>query len=118
MKNRLTSNTVKVDMPITCSLEQVQSDYRLNQTCRLEAVSLEAMSISLPIKPDLIKEPILDYDLNLPQPFTRLRGQGQIQSMAWDNTNQQTHCQVKLEPMTLPQLVDYDILLTELSKSN
>lgn len=102
---------VDVDLPISVSLDDnlVKSNGRVND------ISINGMKLSLPLPFGMIEEETINFNLDLPNPFSKIKGRGRVQWKKWDQQNNCIQCGLKLEPMTLKQLEDLDAIVNELS---
>ena len=102
---------VDVDLPITVSID----DEQIQSAGRVSDLSINGMKVTLPLPFGMIEEETLDFNLELPNPFSKIKGRGKVQWKSWDGDNNCMQCGLKLEPMTLKQLSDIDEIVNELS---
>ncbi len=112
---------VYVDLPVTFTYEDEKGIRKICTQGRIQDISLNGMRVELPLSSELIERNRLDFKLDLPNPFVEIKGHGKIQWKRWNDEKNCTTCGLKLEPMTLKQLTDMDIIISEVmedAKSN
>ncbi|MCK5241143.1 PilZ domain-containing protein [bacterium] len=112
-KQRGSDNRAKVDIPIRFTYEDEEKNHKISSHGRIEDISINGMCVELPLSAELIEKKHLDFDLDLPNPFIKIKGQGHIQWKRWDAQKNCTTCGLKLAPMTLSQLSDWDMIISE-----
>ncbi len=126
MKNKDQANgrseeRVYVDIPMTFTYEDEKGMRKISTRGLIQDISLNGMRVELPLSSELIERNRLDFHLDLPNPFSKIKGHGKIQWKRWNAEKNCTTCGLKLEPMTLKQLTDMDIIISEVmddAKSN
>jgi PilZ domain len=107
-------NRVKVDIPIRFTYEDDETNRSITSRGRIEDISINGMCVELPLSAEIIEKNHIDFDVDLPNPFMKIKGQGKIQWKRWNAQKNCTTCGLKLEPMTLSQLSDLDMIIDEL----
>jgi len=115
-KQRGLDQRVKVDLPIRFTYEDEQTNRKISSQGRINNMSINGLQVELPLSSEIIEKDRLDFDLDLPSPFMKIKGQGKIQWKRWDSQKNCTLCGLKLEPMTLSQLTDLDVIINEVSE--
>lgn len=110
MKKRQ-NDRVEVNLPVSCSLEN--GGRRRLAAGFVRDLSISGMRISLPVPFSKLKAKILDFILELPAPFSIIRGTGEIQWARWDAGRRTTQCGVKLSPLSLRQLSELESIVRE-----
>jgi hypothetical protein len=119
MKNqRGSDDRVKVDLPITFTYEDEKTNRKISSRGHIEDMSINGMRVHLPLSSEIIENNHIDFLLELPNPFQQIKGHGKIQWKRWNADKQCTTCGLKLEPMTLSQLSDIDLIINELSEEH
>ncbi|MCD4814246.1 PilZ domain-containing protein [bacterium] len=104
---------VKVDIPIRFTYKDDSSTKKVTSSGRIDDISLNGMRVELPLSAEIIERDHIDFSLELPNPFMKIKGQGKIQWKRWNAEKNCTTCGLKLEPMTLSQLSDLDAIISE-----
>ena len=117
MKKNRPDQRVEVNFPVVCTLENRRNKKLLSEA-KLSNMSINGMKIDIPLPPNMLKQSIIDIDLNLPQPFAKIRSHGKIKWKKWQKDKKHTSCGVKLEPLTLKQLFDLHTIIDEVSAEN
>ncbi len=107
---------VKVDLPIKVSIEDQTLRDKVSTHGRVNDLSINGMKLSLPLAFGMIEEKDLDFDLELPNPFAKIKGRGKVQWKQWDEDKNCFQFGLALEPLTLKQLSDLDCIVNELSE--
>ncbi len=107
---------VKVDLPINVSIDDQTLRDKVATKGRVKDLSINGMKLSLPLAFGMINEEHLDFDLDLPNPFSKIKGRGKVQWKQWDEDKNCFQFGLALEPMTLRQLSDLDCIVNELSE--
>jgi len=113
---RRSDERIHVDLPITFMYENEHRNHKLSSHGRIQDISLNGMKVELPLSAELIENRSLDFAVELPNPFMQIKGHGQIQWKRWDAERNCTTCGLKLEPMTLKQLSELDIIISEITE--
>jgi c-di-GMP-binding flagellar brake protein YcgR len=113
---RRSDERIHVDLPITFTYENETKQQKISSRGRIQDISLNGMKVELPLSAELIENRFLDFSVELPNPFMHIKGHGQIQWKRWDADRNCTMCGLKLEPMTLKQLSDLDIIISEVTE--
>lgn len=113
---RRSDERIHVDLPITFSYENEHRNHKISSRGRIQDISLNGMKVELPLSAELIENRSLDFAVELPNPFMHIKGHGQIQWKRWDAERNCTTCGLKLEPMTLKQLSELDIIISEIAE--
>lgn len=111
MKKRM-NNRIAVDLPVTCSIEQPGNREQQTQG-RVLDLSISGIQMDLPLSPAQVGNTVMDFVLDLPSPFKKIKGAGEIQWKRWNQDSQSTTCGIKLMPMHLEQLQALDIIIEE-----
>lgn len=115
MSKQRTEERVTVDFPFLCTVKNhAQPKQWVTLPGKIDDLTINGMKIRVPLPPDMLADDYLDFDLELPKPFAKIRGNGAIQWKRWNAEKQCTTCGVKLEPLTLDQLTDLDVIVNEL----
>lgn len=107
---------VHVDLPITVSIEDQKDCSKVEAKGRVDDLSISGMRLTLPLPFGMVEDKAFDFDLDLPNPFSKIKGRGEVQWKKWDEESNCIQCGLKLEPMTLKQLTDIDAIVSELSE--
>jgi hypothetical protein len=113
MKKQQADERVSVDLPIRFVYEDPKSRRKICAEGRVNDISINGMKIDLPLSSEILENNPIDFDLDLPNPFQQIKGQGEIRWKRWNQEKGCTTCGLKLEPLTLKQLVDLDTIVTE-----
>lgn len=106
---------VAVQLPVQVSIDNKQENHRLTTQGTVNDLSINGMKISVPLPFGMIDETNFDIDMDLPNPFSKIKGRGKVKWKTWDDKNNCVQCGLELEPMTLKQLADLDCIVDELS---
>ncbi|MBN1596318.1 PilZ domain-containing protein [candidate division FCPU426 bacterium] len=115
-KQRGSDVRVKVDLPITFTYEDDKTNRKIVSRGRIDNMSINGMQVDIPLSSEIIETNYLDFDLELPNPFVKIRGFGKIKWKRWNADKNCTTCGLMLEPMSLSQLTDLDVIIDELAK--
>jgi len=100
---------IQVNLPITCTLTDNTTSRNLSG--QIDDLSIAGMKISLPLLK--MKAKILDFVLELPHPFSRIKGNAEIQWQRWDSAKNRMTCGLKLSPMRIEHLTEIDTIVQE-----
>ncbi len=106
---------VQVRLPLSFTYADKNNGRQISSQGLVENISINGMRVNLPLSEEILEHKIIDFNLELPQPFTKIKGQGEIRWKRWDADQNCTTCGLKLEPMTLKQLMDIDTIVGEVS---
>lgn len=108
------NDRVKVDLTVACTLP----DETANREARgkINDLSISGMKIDLPFPPARLRSKLLDFVLDLPKPFSTIRGHGEIKWKRWNAGKGCTTCGLKLSPLSLKQLEEVDAIVSELQE--
>jgi hypothetical protein len=115
-KRQLGSERVTVDLPITLAVEDETGQNQLYSEGRVNDLSINGMRVHVPLPFGMLEEELLDFNLELPNPFGKIKGTGKVQWKRWDENKNRMICGLKLEPMTLKQLADLDAIVSEVAE--
>ncbi|MCD4812776.1 PilZ domain-containing protein [bacterium] len=104
-----------VDIPIKCKIRNHRNELVISSSGKVANLCLGGMHISLPFRLIKITARLIDYDLNLPNPFSEINGHGIIRWGYWDEENWQTHLGLELLPMETSPSEELENLLIELA---
>jgi len=107
---------VAVELPIVCKLEKQEQPLEM-QGC-VDDLSINGMKTSFARPLHAITSKLVDFVLELPHPFSRIKGHGEIQWKRWDADKQITTCGVKLAPMNIEHLSELDSIITEIQEDS
>jgi len=113
MKKQQVEARVSVDLPIRFTYEDPKTQRKISAEGRVHDISINGMRVELPLSSEILEDNPIDFDLELPNPFQKIKGQGEIRWKRWDQDKNRTTCGLKLEPLTLKQLVDLDAIVSE-----
>ena len=114
MKQRRKHKRVEVNLPIYCKFADLRKQTMLSSIGQVENISLGGMKIRLPVGfPAQSK--VVDYLLDLPQPYHRIRGQGRIIWTYWDAQAQATNLGIEMSALDQAQQADLETILSELN---
>lgn len=116
MKKNNYEKRVNVDLPITVSVDDKKSKRKISSKGRVSDLSINGMKLALPLPFGMVDENSFDIDLDLPNPFTKIKSHGQVKWKTWNEKDKCVECGLELEPMTLQQLADLDCIVDELSR--
>ncbi|NTV51734.1 MAG: PilZ domain-containing protein [Candidatus Firestonebacteria bacterium] len=105
---------VAVELPIVCKLEK--QEQLLEMQGRVNDLSINGMKISFSRPLHAITSKLVDFVLELPHPFSRIKGHGEIQWKRWNADKQCTTCGVKLAPMNINHLSELDAIISEIQE--
>lgn len=105
---------VAVELPIVCKLEKQAQLLEIQG--RVDDLSINGMKISFSSPLQTITSKLVDFILDLPRPFSRIKGHGEIQWQRWDANKQCTTCGLKLAPMNIKHLTELDAIITEIQE--
>jgi hypothetical protein len=108
---------IDVDLPVRCVYEDEKQNRKVTLWGRIKDLSINGMKLMLPLSSEIIENQYLDFDLDLPNPFSQIKGHGEIQWKQWDKLKNYTACGLKLEPMTLKQLSELDTIIAEVAET-
>jgi hypothetical protein len=111
LKKRM-NDRIAVDLPVTCSVEHKNKSHQGRG--KIRNLSISGMQLELPFPVSHLSTQIVDFVLELPHPFSRIKGAGEIQWKRWNQEKQSTTCGLKLSPMSLPQLQELDTIIAEI----
>ncbi|MEW6515911.1 MAG: PilZ domain-containing protein [candidate division FCPU426 bacterium] len=114
-RHQRSDERISVDLPITFTYENENLQHKISSRGRIQDISLNGMKVELPLSAELIENHALDFAVELPNPFMQIKGHGKIQWKKWDAERNCTTCGLKLEPMTLKQLSELDIIISEVT---
>lgn len=103
----------QVDLPLLFTYEDKDSNKKITSQGKINDLSINGMKVDLPLSAEIFENNPIDFDIQLPHPFKQIKGQGKIQWKRWDAAKKCTTCGLKLETMTLRQLTDIDIIISE-----
>ncbi len=114
MSQKRKNERIHVDLPVSCNLQGKTGERRVKGKVR--DLSICGMQLDLPFPaPDLGAETV-DFELELPHPFSRIKGTGEVLWKRWDEGQGTTTCGLKLEPMTLKHLEEIDTIVREVAE--
>jgi len=93
---------VTVNLPVLCTVEHENKEQKTNG--KIIDLSISGIKIDVPLPSSELKSGIMDFVLELPYPFCKIKGAGEIQWKRWNDKSQSTTCGLKLSPMHLEQL--------------
>jgi hypothetical protein len=105
---------VAVELPIVCKLEKQEK--LLEMPGRVDDLSINGMKISFSRPLHAITSKVVDFVLELPRPFSRIKGHGEITWKRWDADKQTTTCGLKLSPMNINHLTELDAIISEIQE--
>jgi hypothetical protein len=105
---------INVDLPVTCNLEGRAGERRLRG--RIKDLSISGVQLDLPLHSQDLGPGPVDFELELPRPFSRIKGTGEVQWKRWDEGRGTTTCGLKLEPMCLRHLEEIDTIVREVAE--
>ncbi|MCK5219523.1 PilZ domain-containing protein [bacterium] len=106
---------VQVRIPLSFTYADENNERQISSRGLVENISINGMQVNLPLSKEIFEHNIIDFDLELPKPFSTIKGQGEIRWKRWDADQNCTTCGLKLEPMTLEQLMDIDTIVDEVN---
>jgi c-di-GMP-binding flagellar brake protein YcgR len=104
---------VHVDLPVTCNLEGGASRRQLRG--RIKDLSISGIQLDLPLTAQELGTELVDFELDLPRPFSRIKATGEVQWKRWDEGRGATTCGLKLEPLSLKHLQEIDTIVREVA---
>ncbi len=114
MDQRRKNLRLEVNLPIVCKIENLDDKMIISSLGDVKNLSIGGMRIALPICFSLFKTRLIEYYLNLPQPFGQIQGRGIVRWVYWDETSQCTTFGVEFPPLESYQKEDMEIILKEL----
>ena len=101
---------MEVDIPVSCKIAGMKKPWN----GRIQDLSISGLRVHLAVPFSKLKAKIMDFVLELPAPFSVIRGSGRVQWKRWDADAGRTECGLELEPMSLKHLSDLDAIVSEL----
>jgi hypothetical protein len=106
------NDRVEVELPISFRLDTQAQPFEM--LGRVDNLSINGMKISFPNPVHSITSKVIDFVLELPKPFKRIKGNGEIQWKRWDAEKKCTTCGLKLSPLSINHLTDLDTIINEI----
>lgn len=113
MSQKRKNERIHVDLPVNCSLQGTSGERRVKG--RVRNLSICGMQLDLPFLGPELSAKVVDFELELPRPFSRIKGTGEVQWKRWDEGQGTTTCGLKLEPMSLKHLEEIDTIVREVA---
>lgn len=110
------NDRVEVALPIVCKLEEKNTP--LEMQGHVENLSINGMKISVPLPLAAITSKLMDFVLELPKPFNKIRGHAEIQWKRWDSKKKRTAFGLKLSVLSIKHLIDLDAIVTEIQEDS
>jgi hypothetical protein len=107
---------IAVNLPVTCSLADKKHDHHAHG--KVTDLSISGMQLELPLHFSKVKSKVIDFVLELPHPFSRIKGAGEVQWQRWNSGKQSVTCGLKLAPMSLRHLEELDMIVTEIKEDD
>ena len=112
MTDKRETKRIDVDLWVTVKLAQKNApDYPL--LGKLENLSADGMRVSFPFWDDVFNSSNLSFILNLPRPFSIIKGKGEIQWKHWDARRQRTTCGIKIANLDQQHLRELQDIIAE-----
>ncbi len=115
MNAKRLNERVEVELPIICTLEKQEQPIEVHG--KIDDLSINGMKISFSNPIHAITSKVMDFVLELPQPFSKIKGNGEIQWKRWDANKQCTTCGIKLSPLNIDHLAELDTIISEINSS-
>lgn len=114
MHKKRMNERINVDLPVACTIEHKHQEHLA--LGKITDISISGMKIELALPTTHINSPYIDFEVDLPNPFSKIKGSAQVQWKRWDSHKRNTTCGLKLEPMNLQHLLELDNIITEIQE--
>ncbi len=118
MEQRRKYARFKVDLPITCTVVDPRHYRTLSTPGQVQDLCLKGMKVHLPGGLIVRETAAIHYVLDLPKPYTRIKGNGKIRWTHWDEKKDYTLFGMETYFWSHAHRAHLEALLRELAESS
>ncbi|MBN1595436.1 PilZ domain-containing protein [candidate division FCPU426 bacterium] len=115
MMERRKYKRLEVNLPVLCNIIDDDHEILISSSGKVTNISLGGMKIALPIRLLAVKSRLVEYTVDLPEPYVPLSGQGSICWSVWDEENQEMSLGLELGELGEKQFISLESMLVELT---
>lgn len=116
MPPRRKHRRANVHLPVLCRIRNRRDEIIISAAGKTNNLSLGGMSVSLPVHLIIIRTRLIEYTMELPEPFAPLEGAGVVRWGFWNEENWQTTLGLEMSELPGDQWAALENLMVELTE--
>jgi len=115
MRQRRKYTRWEVNLPILCKIRNRNNEIIISSVGKVKNICLGGMKVHLPVRLMMLKCRLIEYTLDLPEPFPQIAGKGIIRWGYWDESAWETNFGMEVCALDDEQLFNLENMLIELA---